>query len=38
VETAAYYDNPFEYWAYRNDGRWEANGAHTALKWGSFHW
>jgi len=38
VETAAYYDNPFEYWAYRNDGRWEANGAHTALKWGSFRW
>ena len=38
VETAAYYDNPFEYWAYRNDGRWEANSAHTALKWGSFRW
>jgi hypothetical protein len=38
VETAAYYDNPFEYWAYRNDGRWEANNAHPALKWGSFKW
>jgi hypothetical protein len=38
VETAAYYDNPFEYWAYRNDGRWEANSAHPALKWGAFRW
>ena len=38
VETAAYYDNPFEYWAYRNDGRWEENSAHPALKWGSFRW
>jgi len=38
VETAAYYDNPFEYWAYRNDGRWEANSAQPALKWGSFKW
>jgi len=38
VETAAYYDNPFEYWAYRNDQRWETNGAHPALKWGSFRW
>ena len=38
VETAAYYDNPFEYWAYRNDGRWEANSAQPALKWGTFRW
>jgi hypothetical protein len=38
VETAAYYDNPFEYWAYRNDGRWQANSAHPALKWGAFKW
>ena len=38
METAAYYDNPFEYWAYRNDDRWETNSAHPALKWGSFRW
>jgi len=38
VETAAYYDNPFEYWAYRNDDRWDDNSAHPALKWGSFEW
>jgi hypothetical protein len=38
VETAAYYDNPFEYWAYRNDGRWKVNSAHPALKWGAFAW
>ena len=38
IETAAYYDNPFEYWAYRNDKRWETNSAHPALKWGSFKW
>jgi hypothetical protein len=38
VETVAYYDNPFEYWAYRNDERWETNSAHSALKWGSFRW
>ena len=38
METAAYYDNPFEYWAYRNDERWETNSAHPALKWGSFRW
>ncbi len=38
VETAAYYDNPFEYWAYRNDRRWDTNSAHPALKWGSFKW
>lgn len=38
VETAAYYDNPFEYWAYRKQGRWETCGAHPALKWGTFRW
>jgi len=32
VETAAYYDNPFEYWAYRRDARWPA-GAHPKLAW-----
>ena len=38
VETAAYYDNPFEYWAYKNDGRWHKNRAQGVLKWGSFKW
>ena len=26
VETAAYYDNPFEYWAYNNDTNWPPAG------------
>jgi hypothetical protein len=34
VETAAYYDNPFEWWAYRNDGHWPPAGAHPMLAWG----
>ncbi len=38
VETAAYYDNPFEYWAYKNDDRWKTNSAQPAMKWGSFRW
>lgn len=38
VDTAAYYDNPFEYWAYRNDDRWGACAAEPVLKWGSFRW
>ena len=33
VETAAYYDNPFEYWAYRNDENWPPAGAHPLLAW-----
>ncbi len=33
VETAAYYDNPFEYWAYRRDDHWATNSAETMLKW-----
>ncbi len=33
VETAAYYDNPFEYWAYRRTGHWEDNPADPTLKW-----
>ena len=33
VETAAYYDNPFEYWAYRRDGNWPPKGANPALVW-----
>ncbi len=33
VETACYYDNPFEYWAYRNDGNWPHLSAHPLLRW-----
>lgn len=33
VMTTAYYDNPFEYCAYRNDGRWPPPGAHPGLHW-----
>lgn len=33
VETVAYYDNPFEYWAYRNDGHWPPRGLHPRLGW-----
>jgi hypothetical protein len=38
IETASYYDNPFEYWAYRHDARWDQNSAQPVLKWGSFRW
>ncbi|MFZ7091317.1 toxin TcdB middle/N-terminal domain-containing protein [Primorskyibacter sp. 2E233] len=31
VETAAYYDNPFEYWAYSNDNNWPPSGANPLL-------
>jgi hypothetical protein len=34
VETAAYYNNPFEYWAYRNDDYWPPRRAHPKLCWG----
>lgn len=33
VETAAYYDNPFEYWAYNNDHNWPPSGANPKLRW-----
>jgi RHS repeat-associated protein len=33
VETAAYYDNPFEYWAYNNDNNWPPSGADPSLRW-----
>lgn len=33
VETFAYYDNPFEYWAYRKDGYWPPHGAHPRFVW-----
>jgi len=31
VETAAYYDNPWEVWAYANDNNWPPPGANPAL-------
>jgi PE family len=33
VETAAYYDNPWEVWAYANDHNWPPPGANPALLW-----
>ncbi|MHC1729122.1 MAG: toxin TcdB middle/N-terminal domain-containing protein [Syntrophobacteraceae bacterium] len=34
VETSAYYDNPFEYWAYNNNSNWRPSGANSELAWG----
>ncbi len=33
VTTATYYDNPFEYWAYVNDGHWPHPDANALLRW-----
>ena len=33
VETLAYYNNPFEYWAYRRDDYWPPQGAHPRFVW-----
>ena len=33
VETFAYYDNPFEYWAYRKDRYWPPREAHPRFVW-----
>ena len=33
VETAAYYDNPWEVWAYTNDNNWPPSGANPKLVW-----
>ncbi len=33
VETAAYYDNPWEVWAYTNDDNWPPAGANPKLVW-----
>lgn len=38
VETAAYYDNPFEFWAYKRDHHWEDNRADPVLKWRRPRW
>ena len=35
METFAYYNNPFEYWAYRKDDYWPPRGAHPRYTWGS---
>ncbi len=34
VTTVAYYDNPFEYWAYRNDRYWPPSGVDLRVAWG----
>ncbi len=34
IETVAYYDNPFEVWAYRRDGNWPPSRALDELTWG----
>ncbi len=34
IETAVYYDNPFEYWAYKNDNNWPPGGANPVIAWG----
>lgn len=33
VETFAYYNNPFEYWAYRKDDYWPPHRAHPRYVW-----
>jgi hypothetical protein len=38
IETAAYYDNPFEFWAYKRDEHWESNSADPTLKWRRPRW
>ena len=35
IETLAYYNNPFEYWAYRKDDYWPPRGAHPRYAWGA---
>ncbi len=35
VETFAYFNNPFEYWAYKNDEFWPPKDAHQAFVWGA---
>lgn len=34
IETFAYFDNPFEYWAYKNDEYWPPRDAHQSFVWG----
>jgi hypothetical protein len=35
IESAAYYDNPFEYWAYANDRNWPPGGRPAGVYWDS---
>lgn len=35
IETAAYFNNPFEYWAYVRDDYWPPRDAHPRLVWGA---
>ena len=35
VETVAYYDNPFEWWAYKRDSNWPPSGADPSFVWRS---
>ena len=35
LETFSYYNNPFEYWAYRKDDYWPPRGAHPRYVWGA---
>ncbi len=35
METFAYYNNPFEYWAYRKDSYWPPHGAYRRYAWRS---
>ncbi len=35
METFAYYNNPFEYWAYRKDSYWPPHGAYARYAWRS---
>lgn len=34
IETAVYYDNPFEYWAYKNDNNWPPSGSNPVIRYG----
>jgi len=35
IETAAYFNNPFEYWAYRRDDYWPPKDADARIVWGA---
>ncbi len=35
IETAAYFNNPFEYWAYRRDDYWPPKDADDRIVWGA---
>ena len=33
IQTASYFDNPFEYWAYNNDNNWPPKDSDPDLRW-----